>query len=326
MKLVSVSWKKICRPLSQGRLNLKSLINLNQATNLKLCWNLVNSQKSWAVLLRDRVLRNKQPIKHHIFSSLWSGIKDEYLVIQSNSIWLLEDGKDISFWNDSWCGPPLSDLFNVPESTRSLLKSSMNEYISNNHWHLPTQLIVMYPSIVHQIQQVHIPTFAQKDQQIWKHTSSGVLMQRDAYDFKQHQFIELHWASCIWSKGIPPAKSLFVWRFMHNKVPTDENLMIRGCNIPSMCSLCLKSSENSFHLFFECQFATTLWNWLANTIRMPFFFSSKEDIWKLCDRAWSPQCKVVIRDALINLISIIWYVRNQARFITRSSPRKQPFQ
>jgi hypothetical protein len=26
---------------------------------------------------------------------------------------------------------------------------------------------------------------------------------------------------------------LFVWRLMHGKVPTDENLMARGCYIPS---------------------------------------------------------------------------------------------
>lgn len=36
-KLVSVSWKKVCRPLAQGGLNLRSLITLNHATNLKFC-------------------------------------------------------------------------------------------------------------------------------------------------------------------------------------------------------------------------------------------------------------------------------------------------
>jgi len=90
--------------------------------------------------------------------------------------------------------------------------------------------------------------------------------------------------------------------------------MKRGCNIPSMCSLCSNSIENSFHLFFQCPFAVKLWSWLASTLVKVLHFQSVEDIWKLCDLAWSPQCKIVVKAALINLINTIWYVRNQSRF------------
>jgi len=43
-------------------------------------------------------------------------------VFQSNSMWLLGDGNDISFWNDAWCGPALSYIFNIPDSTREANK------------------------------------------------------------------------------------------------------------------------------------------------------------------------------------------------------------
>jgi hypothetical protein len=46
-KLVTIAWKNICRPLSQGGLNLRSLITLNKASDLKLCWSLFNSQSCW---------------------------------------------------------------------------------------------------------------------------------------------------------------------------------------------------------------------------------------------------------------------------------------
>jgi hypothetical protein len=39
-----------------------------------------------------------------------------------------------------------------------------------------------------------------------------------------------------------------------------------------------------------------------------------EDMWKVCDLNWSPQCKTVITAVVVNLISCIWMVRNQARF------------
>jgi hypothetical protein len=45
-KLVTDSWKKLCRPLVQGGLGLRSLSSLNSASNLRLCWSLINSQGS----------------------------------------------------------------------------------------------------------------------------------------------------------------------------------------------------------------------------------------------------------------------------------------
>lgn len=68
-KMVTVSWKKLCKPYAQGGVNLRSIKILNQALNRKLSWNLLNSQSS-SKLLKDRVLRGKHSIQHHIFSSI----------------------------------------------------------------------------------------------------------------------------------------------------------------------------------------------------------------------------------------------------------------
>jgi mannosylglycoprotein endo-beta-mannosidase len=137
-KLVTTSWKKVCRPLSQGGLNLRSLISLNKASNLKLCWTFLNSQSSRAKLLRDRVIRNKKPINYHIFSSIWSSIKEEYDVIVDNSVWLIGNGEHINFWNDNWCGVVLSEHYNIPSHTRQLLTSTVSDYLSNGCWNIPS--------------------------------------------------------------------------------------------------------------------------------------------------------------------------------------------
>ena len=95
-KLVLVSCKKLCLPLNQGGLNIRSLINLNNASSLKMCWTFLHSQKSWASLLKERVLRSISTIQHHISSSLWSSMKEEFKVITENSIWLLGNGENIN--------------------------------------------------------------------------------------------------------------------------------------------------------------------------------------------------------------------------------------
>jgi hypothetical protein len=304
-KLVSVSWKKMCLPFSQGGLNLRSLSKLNSATNLKLCWSLINSQSSWASLLRDRVLRTRRTINHHIYSSLWSSIKNEFAVAMDNSAWLLGDGEDINFWNDCWCGASISEQLNLPAHISQSLVSNVSDFIVDGLWVIPPQLSTLYPNLISIVSQVSIPSFPANDKILWKHTDDGELQLKEAYQFKLTQHQELVWAKAIWNIDIPPSKSLLVWRIMHGKVPTDENLMTRGCFIPSMCNLCNSHVETSFHIFFECSYAIKLWSWLAGCINQVIHFSTMEDMWKLCELHWSPQSKVTMTAAIVNLLNTI---------------------
>jgi hypothetical protein len=160
----------------------------------------------------------------------------------------------------------------------------------------------MFSNLASIISTVSIPMEITQDNLIWKHSDNGDLELKHAYDFKLAQVQELHWARLIWNVDIPPSKSLLAWRLMHDKLPTDDNLMTRGCSIPSMCNFCLKHTETSFHIFFECQFAIKLWSWLAGCLNFTLQFTSMEDIWKLCDLNWSPQSKVTMLAAIINLL------------------------
>lgn len=69
-----------------------------------------------------------------------------------------------------------------------------------------------------------------------------------------------------------------------------------------------------FIYFFECSYAIKLWSWLAGCLNFTIQFYSMEDIWKLCDLNWSPQSKVTITAAIINLLNTLWLVRNKAKF------------
>jgi hypothetical protein len=227
----------MCKPLLQGGLNLRSLISLNTASNLKLCWSLFHSDNAWAILLRDRVFRKRNTIHHHISSSIWSSIKEEVGVIMDNSVWLLGNGKDINFWTDSWCGSPLVDQLHIPLQIGQFLSSTVSDYIHNGQWVLPPQLTQMFSTLSSIIHKVTIPLEDSNDSLLWKHSDSGDLELKQAYSFKVQQYQDLFWAKLIWLPEIPPSKSLLAWRLMHQKVPIDENLMTRGCALPSICNL-----------------------------------------------------------------------------------------
>jgi len=148
----------------------------------------------------------------------------------------------------------------------------------------------------------------------YKSIDDGELNLKQAYQFKLQSHPELSWAKTIWNSDIPPSKSLMVWRLTQNKIPTYENLMERGFQIPSVCNLCHNSIETSFHLFFSCCFAVKLWYWIASSLNTYFQFTSVDDIWSICNRSWSPQCKIAITTTIVFLLNSIWYARNEARF------------
>ncbi|XP_058775629.1 uncharacterized protein LOC131649906 [Vicia villosa] len=150
---VTVAWSKVCRPFSEGGLNIRSLTTLNEASNLKLCWDMLLSNDSWAKVLRAQVLR---------------------------------------------------DFFNFPTAWRSSLNYSVASYIHNYHWNLPQQVIDLCPG--------------------------------------------------------------------------------------------------------------NIWNCLAEVLNCRIQLSCTSEVWKLCDRNWSPQCKVVVQELCINTIHTIWNCRNMKRF------------
>jgi len=311
-KLVVVAWKKICKPTDQGELRIRSLKKLNQAVNLKLCWDIFHKKEDWSILLLSRVMRKRRIISHHISSSIWSSIKSEFNVMMENSSWLLGDGSKIHFWTDNWCGTPLNIYLSNDEIVDDNILVS--DYIHNNSWNLPDHFSVDFHEVWNHVQQVTISLQHKEDELVWCATASGNLTFKYAYNFIDVPSQHVHWAKSIWSPNIPPSKSLLAWRLMNDKIPVDDKLKQRGCVVTSACTLCMAAEESTFHLFFECSYAIHLWCWLASALNQSLHFSALDEIWSLSERGWSPQRRLNVLFAVINILSAIWNARNTYRF------------
>lgn len=164
------------------------------------------------------------------------------------------DGERINFWKDQQCGNPFTNVLNIPSSISHLLSEMILDFIQDFQWKVPQVVSIAFPLIISLAQQVIIPLERKKDKLVWINSSKGDLTLKDAYLHKSPIGQNVHQAKVIWSPDVPPSKSMNVWRLLHNKLPTDDNLSIRGCSFPSMCSCCSRHSETSLHLFFKCTF------------------------------------------------------------------------
>jgi len=314
-KLVTVAWHKVCKPIKEGGLGIRNLSTINEAGNLKLCWDITQSDLQWATFLRSRVLRNTKPISHHISSSIWCSAKHKLPTILNNSSWQLGNGEKINFWCDSWCGEAFVVAFNIPEHIHNSLHSLVAHYIHDNEWSVPQAIRDIFRSLQQKLNLVTIPFSQKEDKKIWKNSHDGNLTFKEAYWFHNSTNSQnISWAKLIWNKAIPPSKSQLMWRVLLDKMPTDDQLIKRGCSIPSICSLCTLSSETSSHLFLECNFAAQIWNWLSGVFNCNINLSSFSDPLQVINNAASPQCKLVMLSAIIHSFHIIWYCRNQKIF------------
>jgi hypothetical protein len=142
------------------------------------------------------------------------------------------------------------------------------DYISQHQWNISDYHNQIFPNLLNLTAQITLPMVDKEDELIWKQSATGKLTSKDSFLFKKQSHPKIPWAKAIWNKDVPPSKATMVLRLMMGKLPTDENLLQRGCNLPSMCSLCHNTEESSFQLFFECIYAVHIWCWLATTLNI----------------------------------------------------------
>jgi len=234
--------------------------------------------------------------------------------LNANCSWVVGNEEKNNFWLDSWCGDPIVDTLNLPYHLQSNLTATVRDFIHNSHWNFPDFVSNTFLGLRNFFMQITLPLDYKEDKLVWKSSTASDLTFKEAFLFKYGIGQNIHWAKAIWSPDIPSSKSFLSWRLMHDKVPTDENLMFRGSYMSSMCSSCHSCFETSFHLFFKCPFAIRMRTWLAFILNKSLHFNSLGDIWSVLDSNWSSQCKVTIWACIINILNVIWFRRNHSRF------------
>lgn len=134
-------------------------------------------------------------------------MKAEYNSIVDNIAWLLGiNGQNISFWTDSWCREPFINLIKV--DSNQLNDAKVANFIQLSQWNLDQNFVNNFPHLTQLIQQVTITNQDKQDELVWKHTNTGSLTLKEAFQFKSQHCQELSWAKLTWSKHIPRSKSL----------------------------------------------------------------------------------------------------------------------
>lgn len=240
-------------------------------------------------------------------------MKEFLNVVNENSVWIIGNGNNINLWLDNWLGTSFVSLLNILMHMYTSLTVKVATVIADGKWQIPRPLID-FPAVAEQALNITLPVSPLPDKRVWKHATDGVLTARLAHMFLRPTLIRLDWPAVIWRTCIPPSHSFVFWRMMLSKLPTDENLQMRGCTLVSVCVLCYKQAETSYHLFIECEFAVSLWRWLGVKLHCNISMISFSSILNYIPQRCSSQVLDVFAAAIVHTVHTIWLTRNAIRF------------
>ena len=64
----------------------------------------------------------------------------------------------------------------------------------------------------------------------------------------------------FWKVKLPLKVLMFLWKFLHNCLPTFDNLRKRGIQVAGRCLMCDEMEESAVHLFLNCTCARAIWH------------------------------------------------------------------
>lgn len=349
-----VSWETLTKSKKHGGLGIRDLTVWNRACIIKLIWLLLfQSGSVWVAWYKLQFLQGclnnfwtMQPRRHY------SWLANKLLKMRGEAYtWIklkVGNGSTCRFWSDNWS--PFGKLLNFLPSTRNArlgipLEATLKDIYNQGHWLIPPARSENQVSLQAFLTTLHLTDAV--DHYEWE--LDGKLSTRystgKVYNLLKGQSLLMPWCNAVWFSGGIPKHNFLTWLFVLNRCPTRDRLLNWGLNTAPNCLLCGSYPESRDHLFFDCNFAWSVWSsvaercnlephrsWLDTINHLQILTGPKERkrlillVWQCTIYLlWSERNNRLHRqsfrpsDSIINLIDIT--IRNKASSFRESNPQ-----
>ncbi|OVA16906.1 Reverse transcriptase zinc-binding domain [Macleaya cordata] len=267
-KMITSAWHKVCRPMNEGGLGIRRLEWINKSLLMKMCWFVMTSQSQGAKFLRAKYTKKRGGwITYHKKFSIWLGLKWVIDIMQSNSNWVLGNGREISLWNDAWCSDrSIINLLNVG-SNRMTLSSKVSDIIQNGRWVYPPDFSMILQKIGIDTNSLPIPS-EEFDTRVWSLTTYGSFTVASNLDLIRDHFPKVSWSKWVWKTCIHLRLSSQVWKILNGSCATDDIIKKCGVQLASRCFFCECQEEDIDHIIWTCRFSMEIWDWIHNLFHL----------------------------------------------------------
>ena len=322
----NVRWCDVCLPKKEGGLGLRPLKEINTVLCLKLLWRLFSNRSSlWVKWIQCYLIRKGSfwSMKNSVNAGSWMlrkilklrDLAKHYLRME------VHNGKDTSFWYDSWS--PLGCL-------KDLLgeRGTIGLGITEN-------ACVGEVLLTHRTRRHRLDVLNEVEREL------GALRSRSNYDdddmalwrqdgnrFANTFSTKKTWLcmrqaqpSCNWNKGVwfpqsTPKFSFILWVAIRNRLQTCDRMQQWNTSLDTTCVLCQDEQEACHHLCFKCRYSSKVWKKLIGGILKESFtveWSEILDIVSQSRSSFSATELFIIRCTFQALLHSVWMERNARR-------------
>ncbi|XP_020695252.2 uncharacterized protein LOC110108798 [Dendrobium catenatum] len=242
-KLHLIAWSKVTLPKQYGGLGLPSFEALYHGVFCSIIGRFYNSKNLLSHWYKAKFVSPWRPVSPGA-SNFWKKICATAILIKENISFSVSPDSEFSFLWDPWLkGDIIANHFIFVASDDFTVK----QLFSNGTWDLPTS----FPNSL--TEAISNSTINESSGILWNGSPSW------AFKFFIEQFHshlpKVDWSISIWHKKHSLKFACFTWMAVLGKLKTADNLLIRGIEVPIICSLCNDFAENHNHLFFACDFS-----------------------------------------------------------------------
>jgi hypothetical protein len=119
------------------------------------------------------------------------------------------------------------------------------------------------------IRSIPLSPLPAEDRIIWRGTKNGIFLIRGAYYLEMENIAQMHgnvskpdegrnWKE-IWDLKVPNVVKLFLWKALHNLLPTRTNLARKGVTNDTICPICDREDETVEHILWSCPSSKDVW-------------------------------------------------------------------
>lgn len=237
----------------------------------------------------------------------------------------VKNGASASFWFDTWTllGPLISVLGDTgPRMLRIRKGAAVVEASVEGSWHLPAARSpeVQTLQIILTSTPPPSPEFGD-DQYLWRKADGSFRPKFSSnltWEHIRNRSPPVFWSKVVWFKENIPRTAFTTWLVLLRRLPTRDRLRRWGLNVPAECVLCTSGIETHHHLFFVCEFSSSIWKHFAQPIISATPLDVHSAAALISRNRLGPKATPVIKLILQCAISLIWKERN-ARIFTSVS-------
>ncbi|KAJ6843968.1 uncharacterized protein M6B38_295310 [Iris pallida] len=263
----AISWEQLCRPRKEGGVGLRPLLEIREASALKLAWRFISGGSLWADWMHSRYVKQDNfwtcsPDNNHYVT--FKSVLRHRGVLKSAIRRVMKDGSGTDLWRDPWIDRrSLLDIRGSPTHTEDRRGLTCSRILRDGEWRPESYRFT--EELGGFIMSTVIDPALPADRWIWEppgaSSGSGEFQFRSCYNLIRHTFPLSSDYEFVWCKGLARKMQLCVYKLLLGRLLPRDSLSSFGVLVSDpKCVLCCLEPESIKYIFFECTLAWQIWS------------------------------------------------------------------